>query len=120
MCSVRKTENQGEVLPPKVALLKCRDKTNFDGQADNCLARGKHRHRKRREKPAGKETTPMKRNDADDEGVQWRNRCSIPRQQAKRKIDDCKAEDRGNIGNHGAAWLVPIPGQHVKKARKEV
>jgi len=71
---------EGEVLLPKVALRKRRDKTNFDGQTDNGLARGKHRHRKRWEKTAGKETTPMKRNDADDQGVQWRNRCPIPRQ----------------------------------------
>ena len=62
--------SRSEVLLPKVALRKRRDKTNFDGQTDNGLARGKHRHRKRREKTAGKETTPMKRNDADDEGVQ--------------------------------------------------
>jgi hypothetical protein len=40
MCSMRKTEHQGEVLLPKVALRKRRDKTNFDGQADNCLANG--------------------------------------------------------------------------------
>src|SRR5258708_34041725 len=99
MCSVRKTEHQGEVLPAKVALRKRRDKTNFDGQADNCLARGKHCHRKRREKTAGKETTPMKRDDADDEGVQWRNRSPIPAQEAKRQINNCQAEDRRKTDN---------------------
>jgi len=68
--SFREPLKDGEVSLPKVALRKRRDKTNFDGQTDNGLARRKHRHRKRREKTAGKETTPMKRNDADDEGVQ--------------------------------------------------
>src|SRR5438128_2705675 len=61
-----------EVLLPKVALRKRGDKTNFDGQADDCLARGKSCHWKCREKTARKETTPMKRDDADDEGVQGR------------------------------------------------
>src|SRR5258708_26126848 len=47
---------ESEVLLPKVALRKRRDKTNFDGQTDNGLARGKHRHRKRREKTDRKST----------------------------------------------------------------
>jgi hypothetical protein len=50
----------GEGLLAKVALRKGRNKTNFDGQANDGLARGTDCHRQRREKTGRKETTPMK------------------------------------------------------------
>lgn len=59
----------GDGLFVKVALRKGRDRTHFDGQANDGLARGTDRHRQRREKTSRKETTPMERVDADDEGV---------------------------------------------------
>src|SRR5579883_614797 len=115
-----KQREQDEVLPPEVALGKCRDKTNLDGQADYCLARGKHSHGKAWEKTGGKKTAPMKRDDADDEGVQRRHRRLMQHEVSKHIIDDGKAEDRRKIGNHGATRPVAIACQHIKKARKEV
>ena len=58
----------GDGLLAKVAMRKGRDKTHFNGQANDGLARGTDRHRQRREQTGRKETRPMKRDDA-DEGV---------------------------------------------------
>ena len=110
----------GDVLLPKVALRKGRDNTDFDGQANDGLARGTYCHRQRREKTGRKEPSPMERDDADDEGVEWRHRWLIPRYVAKHVIDDGKAQDRRKIRNQGTTGLVPIPGQHIKQPRKEV
>jgi len=107
-------------LLAKVAMRKGRDKTHFDGQANDSLERGTDCHRQHREKASRKETTPMERVDADDEGVEWRHRWLIPRQEAEHIIDDGKAEDRQNIRKHGTTWLVPIASQHIKQPRKEV
>jgi hypothetical protein len=56
-------------LLAKVAMRKGRDITHFDGQANDSLERGTDCHRQHREKASRKETTPMERIDADDEGV---------------------------------------------------
>ena len=56
-------------LLAKLAMRKGRDKTHFDGQANDSLERGTDCHRQHREKASRKETTPMERVDADDEGV---------------------------------------------------
>jgi hypothetical protein len=59
----------GDGLLAKGALHKGRDTTHFDGQANDGLERGTDCHRQHREKTGRKETTPMERDDADDEGV---------------------------------------------------
>ena len=107
-------------LLAKVALRKGRDKTHFDGQANDSLERGTDCHRQHREKASRKETTPMERVDADDEGVEWRHRWLIPHYVTKHVIEDGKAQDRRNIRKYGTTGLVPIPGQHIKQPRKEV
>ena len=94
--------------PPEKPLSKRRYEANFDEQSNNCLYRGQSCYRITQSKRARKEPASMKRGNAEDQCLRWR--------EMSNQIVACSEHrNHQDVNEQAASWLISVACQDIEE-----